>query len=53
MPICMPLARTAQVFLLELHTLFQTIGKAKTVLLKCGKCGGENDAIILARGREI
>lgn len=52
-PVCMPLARTAQICLLELHTFLQKVGKAKTILLKHGKCGSENDAIILARGREM
>lgn len=53
MPVCMPLARTAQISLLELRIFLQTIGKAKTILLKCGKCGSENGAIILSRRREI
>lgn len=51
-PVCMLLARTAQICLLELHPFLQAIGKAKTILLKHGKCGSENDAIILDRGRK-
>lgn len=45
MPACMPLARTAPAWLLELRTSFQIIGEAVTVLLQYSKRGSQNGAV--------